>query len=361
MKLYELNTDGTVKEIDRLPGGLLLSCAFGCFDGVHIGHRALLQAAVNVANDLKRCISDNTSTADHAVIPHDTTDIAPAVWTFSEPVSKPWIISVPQRLAICGELGIKYAICEDFEAVRGYSPEEFIEALVNRVGLYRAVCGYDFRFGNERRGDAKTLGETLANSLKNHYGTDLCNGAFSEPPSEKHTRSIGAFRYGAATVIGEIDELGAAVSSTRIRKVISDGDMDAAKALLGRPYSMKGQIVSGKQLGRTFSRPTANLHYSADQLIPRRGVYFTLCRIGKKSYRSVTNVGSRPTVNNDTSDVTCEVHILDFEQVIYGEETEIEFLKFARPEIAFTDTAALAKQIENDVFVAIDYFSELGL
>ena len=323
MEIYRLGVDGSVSRIAELPDGVRLVCAFGCFDGVHLGHRALLCGAVGDAERLSEMSGE---------------EFVPAVWTFSQPVSKPWIISVPERLSLCGKAGIKYAICQKFEDVRTLSPEEFVDGLVRTVGLRYAVCGFNFRFGYKGAGDPERLASCLSRSLAD-VGESVCGGS-------------------VLNVVGEVSALGGTVSSTRIRTLIAEGDMESVEVLLGRPYSLFGTVRPGNQIGRTISRPTANLVYSPDQIVPKRGVYYTYCRVKGECYRAVTNVGYRPTVNSDPVSVTCEAHLLDFSGDIYGECAEIIFVHYARAERTFKSVDELSAQISLDVEGAVRYFDQ---
>ena len=328
MEIYELSVDGGVKRISELPCGVRLVCAFGCFDGVHIGHQALLSEAVRVAHDARSCVLDVGNTLEYA----------PAVWTFSEPVSKPWVISIKERLALCGRFGIRYALCQRFEDVRTFSPEEFIDVLVSEYSVRHGVCGGNFRFGYKGAGDPERLDSCIRGAL----------GRFGHR---------GVSESGSVSVVADVCELGGIVSSTRIRGLLSEGEVESAGVLLGRPYSLLGIVLAGKQIGRTISRPTANLVYSPDQLIPKHGVYFTYCRVKGKLYRAVTNVGYRPTVNSDVGSVTCEAHILDFSEAVYGECAEIIFVHYHRAETAFASVEALSEQITRDVACASEFFN----
>ena len=220
------------------------------------------------------------------------------------------------------------------------SPEAFVDSLVNAVGLRYAVCGFNFRFGYKGVGDPSRLSLCLSGALGR----------------------IGAVVYkskngvDALTVVDEVCALGGTVSSTRIRGLLAQGEVESVETLLGRPYSLSGVILPGKQIGRTISRPTANLIYSSDQLVPKRGVYYTYCRLKGRCYRAVTNVGYRPTVNSDVGDVTCEAHLLDFSESVYGECVEIIFVHYARAEIAFSSVEELSAQITEDVRKANEYF-----
>ena len=323
MDIYELSIDGGVKRIERLPDGVRLVCAFGCFDGVHVGHQALLSTAVQV--------SEARGSVEKS--------FAPAVWTFSEPISKPWLFSVEERLSLCGRLGIKYALCQRFEDVRTLSPEEFIDGLVSNYGLVSGVCGENFRFGYKGAGDPVCLEKSICGSLA-RFGVPIDDGVK------------------AVNVVGDVLALGGVVSSTRIRALLAQGDVESVECLLGRPYSLAGTVKAGKQIGRTMSRPTVNLSFAHGQLIPKRGVYFTYCRVGERIYRGVTNVGYRPTVNSDVDSVTCETHLLDFSESIYGERIEIIFVHYHRVEMTFGSTDALSRQITEDVTAATVFFDK---
>ena len=321
MEIYELSLDGGVKRIEQLPGAVRLVCAFGCFDGVHVGHQALLTTAVRVSEELGG----------------EGEKLAPAIWTFSEPVSKPWLFSVGERLALSGRCGIKYALCQRFEDVRTLSPEEFIGGLVEKCGLVHGVCGENFRFGYKGAGDPARLEQSIRDSLS-------CRGISVDDKT--------------VSVVGDVLALGGIVSSTRIRALLAEGDVESVESLLGRPYSLSGTVKAGKQIGRTMSRPTVNLSFAHGQLIPKRGVYFTYCRVRERIYRGVTNVGYRPTVNSDTESVTCETHLLDFSESIYGERIEIIFVHYRRAEMIFDSTDALSRQITADVTAATEFFDK---
>ena len=323
MDIYELSLDGGVKRIERLPESVRLVCAFGCFDGVHVGHQALLSTAVRISEE---CAGTDV-------------ELAPAVWSFSEPISKAWLISVEERLSLCGRFGIRYALCQRFEDVRTMSPEDFIDGLVEGYGLVHGVCGGNFRFGYKGAGDPERLGKCIRDSL-------VRRGA------------CAVDRLESVSVVGDVIALGSIVSSTRIRALLTAGDVESAEVLLGRPYFVSGVVQAGKQIGRTMSRPTVNLVFAPNQLVPKRGVYFTYCTVGGERYRAVTNVGYRPTVNSDTESVTCETHLLDFSESIYGERIKIIFVHYHRAEKPFDSVAALARQITEDVGSAIDYFNK---
>lgn len=329
MEIYELSPDGGVKRIEKLPEAIRLVCAFGCFDGVHVGHQRLLSETVERAERL------SSATSEGGV------GYASAVWTFSEPASRDWIVSVSERLSLFGRYGIRYALCQRFEEVRTLSPEGFVYGLSSDYGLRWGVCGYNFRFGYKGEGNAERLG--------------VCINAALGRLGESVPRTVDGAPCGV-TVVGEVRALGGAVSSTRIRALLSEGDMESVSVLLGRPYSLSGEVTAGKRLGRTISRPTVNLLFASDQLVPRRGVYFTYCRVRGGVYRAVTNVGYRPTVNSDERSITCEAHLLDFSDSVYGEQVEIIFVHYHRGEAAFASVEELSRRISDDVACAVEFF-----
>ncbi|MFA6948598.1 MAG: riboflavin kinase, partial [Eubacteriales bacterium] len=225
--------------------------ALGSFDGVHIGHRALLRDTVEMARSL------------HAV---------PSVWTFGDSSYKSdgerfFLTDTEQRLALFAECGIEAVVFEDFSSVRDMSPRDFVNELL--AGVCRcagAVCGFNYRFGAGGQASPETLGDYL-----DKLGIPL--------------------RVSAPVLYG-----GQPVSSTRIRRAVADGDCETAAALLGRRYSVRTKVVRGYQLGRTIGIPTVNQIFAPEQLIPRHGVYAAVCDTGGGVYPCVTNIGMRPTV-----------------------------------------------------------------
>lgn len=289
-----------------------LSCALGCFDGVHLGHRALLETAVRNFHGY-----------------------TPAVWTFSEPTVYPYIENVPARTELCRSYGIKKVICEDFDTVRSMSPEEFITHLHKDYNIGHIICGEDFRFGLDRCGDAETL-------------SALCRTAGLS------VTVVSAVM--ADTLVPKLS--GEKISSSLIRKLISAGEVDNAAALLGRRFSIRGEVIEGRQLGRTMSLPTVNQRLEDGRILPAAGVYDTVCIVDGKRYLSVTNIGCRPTVNQDERDITCETHIITDSNEqnsgldLYGKSVTVEFYRYARPEKRFSSLEELKTAIENDVLRA---------
>lgn len=209
------------------------------------------------------------------------------------------------------------------------SPEEFVsEVLVKQMNVGYVAVGVDFRFGKDRAGDTDTLRE-----LGSKYGFEV-------------------------SILDKLKIEGSIVSSSLIREKLSDGDMDSTQMYLGRPYSIKGTVESGKKLGRTLGYPTVNISLDADKILPRYGVYSSVVRIfdGNEwhNHRGITNIGKRPSID-DGDNATVESFIYDFNDDIYGFDVIIVPEVFIRGEIRFSSLDELTQQITRD----IDYASSI--
>lgn len=293
-----------------LPSGAL-SVALGNFDGVHIGHRRLLDAACAAAEQIPGCVS--------------------AVWTFSslikENMDVPALTTPEEKMHQFARAGIEYVILEDFSAVRTMKPETFVnEYLTRRLGCAAVVCGFNFRFGYHGSGDADTLSRMLG-----EHGVPV---QIVQPVLWKNR----------------------IVSSTRIRAAIADGCMKEAAELLGRPFSIRFPVVYGNQLGRTIGVPTINQNFPAGHIIPRHGIYACLCTVGDRKYPAVANVGVRPSVQSD-GHVNCETHIIDYDGFLYGQDILVEFCCRLRDEKKFDSVPTLRDAICADIAHAREYFA----
>lgn len=209
------------------------------------------------------------------------------------------------------------------------SPEEFVsEVLVKQMNVGYVAVGVDFRFGKDRAGDTDTL-----RKLGSKYGFEV-------------------------SILDKLKIEGSIVSSSLIREKLSDGDMDSTKMYLGRRYSIKGTVESGKKLGRTLGYPTVNISLDADKILPRYGVYSSVVRIfdGNEwhNHRGITNIGKRPSID-DGDNATVESFIYDFNDDIYGFDVIIVPEVFIRGEIRFSSLDELTQQITRD----IDYASSI--
>ena len=294
--------------------------ALGFFDGVHLGHGALLRRAAEEAKK-RGCES--------------------AVFTFDRPpkevitgVPCPLINSPEDRAALVKRLyGIDEMLMVPFDDEMRTTPwDRFVtDILVGRCGAVHLVAGHDHHFGHKNQGSPELLKEKCAEL---GLGCDI----------------IPAVTIGGITV-----------SSTHIRKLLEEGDVETARAFLGHPHVLTQTVGHGRQLGRTIGIPTANLVAPPHVLLPRRGVYAAKITLPDgRAFGGVTNVGVRPTVNNG-QDVTVEPWILDFDGDLYGQAIRVEFYRRLRDERKFDSLAALRSQIETDAVKTREAYPEMGL
>ena len=283
--------------------------ALGMFDGVHEGHQALLRQAA----DLARQLGAQTVAFTFADAPGKLLGL---------PVTS---LSTPdQRVAWLKAAGADRVDMVDFTRdFADLSPEGFVGYLQDRYDIAALAAGFNYTFGRYGAGTAETL------------------------------RELGK-AHGFRVLIGDpvlVD--GAPVSSTRIRACIAGGDMAAAQALLGRPYTLTGPVVSARHIGHALGYPTANLG-TGEQLLPPDGVYATLALVDGTEYPAVTNVGKNPTVAGRQR--TVETYILNEDLSLYGAELSVSFLARLREERTFASLDALSRQIGRDVEAAKKLF-----
>ena len=280
--------------------------ALGFFDGVHLGHQALLAECGKLARQL---------------------DAEPAAITFDRhpqslftPIPPALINTNADRDALLRNFGIRH-ICRlaVTEEVMSTKWEDFLQNLL-RDGGVGFVCGDDFRFGHKGEGDASKL--------------------------QNFCRERGL----PCVIVPEQSMDGVRISSTHIRKLIEAGDMERAAAFLGHAHILSGEVVAGRQLGRTIGVPTANMLLPAGVVMPKLGVYACECHIDGEVFWAVTNIGSRPTV--DGHQTRAESWILDFAGDLYGKTVSLQFRKFLRPEVKFASLEELKTQIQQDATAA---------
>lgn len=289
--------------------------ALGNFDGVHLGHRAILERCATCAK----------------------TDGLPAlVWSFRRhpehflkgDFTSGTITSLPLKESIMMEMGIDSLILEDFEAVRDLSPVDFCEQiLLDRLRAKKVFCGFNFRFGKNGAGDAAFLKKYLEEK-----GTEV-------------------------QVVSPVCADGSPISSTRIRNLLSQGKMEEVNALLGRPYSILFPVLRGKHLGTRIGFPTLNQAFPDDYALPLKGVYAVAMNEGGKRFPGVCNVGLRPTVDCDGV-VLAETHLFDYSEDLYEKSVQIEFFSFLRGETRFASLEDLTDQIALDTENARKWWKE---
>lgn len=245
-----------------------------------------------------------------------------AVVTFAEhPAGKdvivPEITNKHLKEKALASLGVDIIVYLDFETVRDLSPEQFIDMIASWFDVKYISCGYNYTFGKGACGDVDTL-------------KALCD-----------KRGIGT------GCIAPVCIDGVSVSSTRIRKLIANGEVGKASVLLGRSFSFYGEIVHGRHLGHTLGIPTINQELSESQLLPKFGVYASVTHIGDKLWPSVTNVGVKPTILKNGSALS-ETYIQGFDGDLYGKEIQVDLIEFLRPEMKFDGLEALKQQMNRD-------------
>ena len=281
--------------------------ALGMFDGVHLGHRELIERTVSVA----RAEDDRSVVFTYENHPkHLFTG------------SFEYVSTLEQRRFLFTELGVDSVDTVPFTRdLASMTPHAFIEYLLARYDgkISTIVCGYDYRFGKDARGDRFTLTE-----LAHKFG----------------------FR---GIVIDPVLYQGEPCSSTRVRRAIRDGDMSAACDMLRRPYILSGTVVHHLSIGRQIGYPTANL-IPQSQILPKDGVYATAIISDHTVFPSVTNIGCNPTVGG--TERTIETHVLDKGLDLYGSNVSVLFFERLRDEILFDSITDLAIQIGKDTFMA---------
>lgn len=296
------------KDIGKLDSTVV---ALGSFDGMHIGHRAIIDAAVRLASELK---------ATPAVFTFDT---IPACHLSATP---PSILSnTDERCELLYDAGIAGIFIASFPDLMGMSPEDFInDILIKQCHAEGVVCGFNFKFGKNGSGNIR--------HLENVFG--------------KNAHCIPAVT---------VDD--APVSSSRIRNLVTEGNVEDASTLLGRPYSITLPVVHGRHDGTGLGFPTLNQIPESNRVIPAPGVYVTSSRLPDgRRIPSVTNVGSAPTLDPNGS-IHFETHLLDSSEDLYDKTVTVEFRRRLRPETTFPDPNSLTRQISSDVEQARLYFS----
>ena len=299
-----------LREPSELPADVAgTAVAVGFFDGVHLGHRAVIARTRAEAADLG---------LPSAVL---MLDRHPAYVV--RPDSAPRLLSdLSQRLRQLRDLGVDYAVRLEFDEERSLqAPEDFVASVLLKDLRARAiVSGHDFHFGLRRRGDASLLSSLAA---------------------------PGGFR---AVVVDDLLHDGERVSSTLVRQAVASGDMHRAAALLGRCYELHGVVEHGDGRGRTIGCPTANVAVPGDRLLPADGVYAGWYRRPSGSrHAAAISVGRRPTFYDENGLLLVEAHLLDFEDDLYGEQAWVEVTDWLRGQEKFDSVEALCEQIARDV------------
>lgn len=278
--------------------------ALGSFDGLHKGHLALINKALEVA-EKKKGKSMVFTFKNH-----------PRSFIYKN-FSTNLIMENEKKIEILKDKKVDILCFKDFDVeFMKLSPEEFIKLLVEKYNVKGIVVGFNYKFGYKNLGNVELLTE-----FKQKFGYELY--------------VIDKYLYD-----------GDVISSTRIRKLILEGEVSEAMEMLSRPYSLIGKVVHGRKIGRTMGFPTANLDVNKNSILPKIGVYYTNVKVNNNLYKGITNIGNNPTV--DGKKITIETYILDFDKDIYGEYMEVNFIKKIRDMKKFNDLKELKEELERN-------------
>ncbi|GGE68945.1 riboflavin kinase/FMN adenylyltransferase [Pedobacter psychrotolerans] len=323
MKIYH-----NLSEFTKLNNAIV---TIGTFDGVHFGHQKIIRQLVAKAK------SDHGESVILTFFPHPRLIIDP------ENQDLKMINTINEKAEILKSLGVDHLIITPF--TRDFSnllPDDYIKnILVNHIGTKHIIIGYDHRFGKDRTGNLTDL-----KAAGTHFGFSV------EEIMEQDIHDV-------------------AVSSTKIRQAILDGDVSLASDYLGYSFSIFGRVIKGDKIGRTIGFPTANIFVEETyKLIPGDGIYAVTVEMSCKSgdeqqtpntkhltFKGMAYIGQRPTINGMTRNI--EVNIFDFNQEIYGQDIKMNFLKFLRHDVKFTGLDALKVQLQKDKEETLNYFSSL--
>ena len=291
----------------------------GTFDGVHLGHRKIIDRL----HDLAKTI--NGESVIFTFDPHPRKVVAPGETTLR------LLTTLEEKIVLFEQSGIDHLIIYPFTPeFSKLTYEEFVEqVLVDQIHTKFLVVGYDHKFGKNRQGDFE----------------------FLKKCADRHEFQIEKLDV---LLMNESH-----ISSTKIREAIQKGDFEMANAFLGYPFTLHGTVVEGQKLGRKIQFPTANIQASdPEKIIPGYGVYAVKITVMNQTFQGMLNIGSRPTVNNNADNRSIEVHIFDFESDIYGEPIELVFFKKLREEQKFSSIDALKNQLSKDKTDTIAFFQK---
>jgi riboflavin kinase/FMN adenylyltransferase len=290
----------------------------GTFDGVHLGHKSILKRLVQTAKE------DNLESVVLTFFPHPR-------WVLQQSSELKLINTIEERKKLIEQSGLNHLVIHPFtKEFSRLTAEEYVEdILVKNLNVKKFIIGYDHRFGRNRNADITNL-----RKFGEKFNFDI------EEISAKEINDV-------------------AISSTKIRKALNNGDVEIANEYLGYHFMISGTVIPGKAIGRTLGFPTANLQVSETyKMIPGNGIYIVQSQIDSKKVYGVTSIGTNPTVGG--TEKTIETHFLDFEADLYGKSLTLEFLKFIRPEKTFDTLERLRQEIENDVIAAKRYLKDRG-
>lgn len=300
--------------VDTVPDGVATAVSVGTYDGIHLGHSAVLSTVERLAAE--RGLAAGVVTFDKHPAAILRPENAPLLLTDYE-----------QRVELFAGLGIDYLYLLHFDRQRSEtSDREFVaDVLVRHMNAKLIVVGSNFHFGNARAGSVDSLRE---------FGDEM------------------GFEVIGLELLGEDDAV-EPISSTAIRRALAGGDITAANAMLGRCYEVRGEVIEGDQRGRSIGFPTANIAFDPERAWPAEGVYAGWANLAdERRVPAAINIGMRPTFHRHAEQPLLEAHLLDFDESLYGQKIGIEFVSFLRSERRFSGIDEIAKQLKKDVEAA---------
>lgn len=314
MQYYKTKTLKIFHSINDFSSPKKTILTLGTFDGVHIGHLKILDKVINSTAHSKFESLVLTFFPHPRMVLQENSEIK-------------LLNTITEKIDLLEKMGINNLVIHPFdETFSRLTAEEFVKSvLVEKFNIHKIIIGYDHRFGRNRTANIDDL---VNFGIK--YGFEV-----------------------EQISVQEIDDI--SVSSTKIRRALSEGDMTLANNYLGYEYFLTGTVVKGKQLGRTIGFPTANIHIAEDyKLIPKKGAYIIKSIINNKVIHGIMNIGFNPTVEGER--LSLEIHFLDFTENLYDKKISITLLKYLRPEQKFGSLDELKAQLECDKTAAVAYF-----
>jgi riboflavin kinase/FMN adenylyltransferase len=306
-------------DINRIEPRVNTVLTLGTFDGVHRGHQAIVRELQAFAQETKAVPTLVT------LEPHPRLVLAEK----EEPAIR-LLTTIEEKIDALSKLELDRLVVANFSSsFAALEPQEFIsDILVKKLKMKHIIIGQDHAFGRNRSGNIELL-QKLGNQ----------------------------FKFGV-TVVKPIRMNRRVVSSTQIRNMLLEGEVEQAAELLGRDYNLRGQVVKGDGRGRQLGYPTANIRpFSRYKLIPKVGIYATRIKVGQSIFNSATYIGLRPTFNLEEKVI--EVHLMNFDSELYGQEIELSFIRFIRDDIKFDTIEQLIIQIEDDKKRSLELLTQL--
>lgn len=299
--------------------------ALGNFDGIHKGHKEVLQPVLKSTEIIGCTGGGNISNWEKQPLYKTVVSFTPHPQEYFTGEQKELLTPLAEKVSYLKELGIEQLILLPFDReLASLSPQEFVEKLlIDKMGARLISVGEDFRFGYQRTGTAQTL-----KAIASNYGVEV---------NITHLQNLSQTR----------------ISSSQIRQALVKGDLETANAMLGREYQIRGKVIKGQQLGQKLGFPTANLEIPSLKFLPKYGVYLVRVKLLEKVegiYWGLTNIGYRPTINGQN--LTVETHLLDFSGDLYNQDISLNLVKFLRREQKFDSLEALTNQIRTDIQTA---------